>query len=78
MALKSLPALIAVSLLVGCGPSPEELAAASSACLKFYKDERLHYYLQTTANDTWVKDEKIVVELAVRESENSKSYQPRL
>jgi hypothetical protein len=78
VALKCLPVLITALILAGCGPSPEELTAASSACLKFYKEERLPHYWQTNANDTWVKDGKIVVELAVRESENSKSYRPRL
>lgn len=66
-------------VLTGCsGPSGAELKNAKDQCVSFYKRERASPGEYVKAVDHWMKDGKLVIELARMESENSTSYKQGL
>ncbi len=74
------PAIFAsVTILTGCGgPSGTELKNVQEKCVSFYKRERASYSEHVKAVDHWMKDGKLVIELARMESERSTSYKQGL
>ena len=74
------PVLLAsVVIIMGCGgPSSAELKSAEDQCVSFYKRERATYSDYVKAVDHWMKDGKLVIELAKMKSEYSKTYQQGL
>lgn len=72
-------ALASLTLLSGCsGPSREEIARIKEECASFHKQERAKYSASVKAIDHWIKDGRIVVELAEKEREHSGSYTSHL
>jgi hypothetical protein len=77
----SVLAVLLLCSLAGCsrGPSSEDIAEASKACERFYVDERLPlWHTEPKAVDSWTKEGKIVIELALKQNSSSTSYTPRL
>lgn len=74
-------ALLVAVLLAGCSrvPSKEDIAEASKACERFYYEERLpNWHHNPKAIDSWTKEGKLVIELAVKDGSSSSSYTPWL
>lgn len=70
---------ISLILLAACsGPSGEELKEAKEQCATFYKENRAHFTNDVKAIDHWMKNGKLVIELAVREQSWSDSYKSGL
>lgn len=66
-------------LLTGCsGPSSADLKNATDQCVSFYKRERASPGEYVKAVDNWMKDGKLVIELARMESKSSTSYKQGL
>lgn len=77
----SIISLIAMLSLNACGPSPQQISAASSACQDFVQEKMIIVKENTHVFDSWVKDGKIVVEVGYKEYPNNlkaDSYNTRL
>jgi hypothetical protein len=71
--------LVGCALVAGCtGASSGDFKRATSACVEFYKESRLENHSDVRGVDSWVKDGKIVVELAPLDGPYAKSYSPRI
>lgn len=69
----------ALTLLVACsGPSSADLAKYAEACSEFYKDKRGKFSDEVEMRKHWMKGEKVVVALAVKDSKWSSSYREEL
>ncbi|PSF07692.1 hypothetical protein C7H09_09435 [Marinobacter fuscus] len=78
--MKIILALFLTTLLTGClGPSAEQKVKAEVACEKYVLDNFQKHFGESHIFDTYVKDEKIVVEVGYRDKRSySDSYSVRV
>ncbi|NOT65334.1 MAG: hypothetical protein HOP06_09910 [Methylotenera sp.] len=66
--------LLSVSVFGCSGPSSDELKLYSEKCVEFYKEKRAENGEHVEYRSNWMKDGRLVISLAEKESKSDSSY----